>query len=83
MARPRSRFLHELSRALAADLRPEVELAMRVAALRERGLSAAEVLEELGIDRGQYNAAAERVNRAREQLARQGRASDSRRSEHS
>jgi hypothetical protein len=64
MRRWTSEFLHQLETALTADIRPEVETAMRVAALRERGLAAAEVLEELGIDRGQYKAAVARVNRA-------------------
>jgi hypothetical protein len=68
MARPRSEFLHQLEQALVADIRPEVELAMKAGALLSRGHSRAEIADITEASSAEVRAAVKRLKRVAGEL---------------
>jgi hypothetical protein len=67
--RPRSHFLRELTAALAADARAEVELATKVGTLAALHHSRAEIAVITGASPAEVRAAFERLKRVGHKLA--------------
>jgi hypothetical protein len=68
--RPEHPFLRTLHRALVEDVRAEVEVALRVAEFRSRGLTRAEVAERLDVSEDEIRSACGLLHRAANERAR-------------